>query len=113
MPGIGNDSRAYLALYEIEGDTPELLANFAKSLTQAIEAGKVDISPAMEMTNMSASFLRPIRFLRVSGLGTVKNRNIFYLCLALSCTRNMPKPPAQPHSISPLGATSTRPPMML
>ena len=60
MPGVGGDPRSYLALYEIEGDTPEDLANFAKSLTQAIEAGKVDISPALDMTNMSASFLLPI-----------------------------------------------------
>jgi hypothetical protein len=60
MPGVSGDPRGYLALYEIEGDSHEDLANFAKSLTEAINAGNVDISPALDMTNMSASFLLPI-----------------------------------------------------
>ena len=60
LPGIGGDPRGYLAIYELEGNTHEDLANFAKNLTAAINAGKVDISPTLDLKNLSASFILPI-----------------------------------------------------
>ncbi len=60
MPGIGGDARQYMAMYEIEGNTQEDLAQFAKNLVEAINAGRVDISPTLDMVNISASFLLPI-----------------------------------------------------
>jgi hypothetical protein len=60
MPGIEGDHRDYLAIYEIEGDTPEDCQKFAKSLLHALETGIADMHPALDMVDISASFAIPI-----------------------------------------------------
>lgn len=60
MPGIGGDHRDYLAVYEIEGDSPADLKFFADSLVKALEQGVADISPTLDMVDISASFVLPI-----------------------------------------------------
>ncbi|HKD36180.1 MAG TPA: hypothetical protein VKB78_05245 [Pirellulales bacterium] len=60
MPGITGDPRGYLAVYEIEGETPSDLERFAQTLRQALADGVADISPHLDMVDISASFAIPI-----------------------------------------------------
>lgn len=60
MPGISGDHRTHLAVYEIEGDSPADLKRFADNLVKALETGVADISPYLDMVDISASFVLPI-----------------------------------------------------
>lgn len=60
MPGIGGDPRSYLAVYEIEGDTREDMEKFSEALKKALEEGVADVSPYLDMVDISASFAIPI-----------------------------------------------------
>lgn len=46
MPGISPDTRDYLAIYELEAQSPEEMASFTTGLRAALEAGRMDVSPA-------------------------------------------------------------------
>ena len=50
----------YLALYEMEGETTEELAAINDALAAALQAGSVDISPALDETKLEVSFAVPI-----------------------------------------------------
>lgn len=60
LPGINGNTQGYLAVYELEGDTPEDLSRFAQDLRKALEEGVADMSPTLSMTDISATFVIPI-----------------------------------------------------
>ena len=60
LPGISGDHRGHLAIYELEGRTPEELNAFADALRQALASGAADIDPTLDMVDISASLAVPI-----------------------------------------------------
>lgn len=60
MGGIPANEAQYLALYEIEGETTEELKAANDALAAALQAGSVDISPALDEAKLEVSFAVPI-----------------------------------------------------
>jgi hypothetical protein len=60
LPGVGGPEQAYLAIYEIEGETHEEPAEFAATLRAALADGRADINPALDMTQLGATLALPI-----------------------------------------------------
>jgi hypothetical protein len=58
--GAPTHSASYLAIYEIEGNTTEDLKAIAAAIGAAVKAGKVDISPALDLTTLQTSYAIPI-----------------------------------------------------
>lgn len=58
--GAPNNPCSYLAIYEIEGETPADLKAVAAALSAAIQAGQVDISPALDLGTIQTSYALPI-----------------------------------------------------
>lgn len=51
---------SYLAIYEIEGNSPEELKTISEALAQAVQHGDVDISPALDLGSLQSSYAIPI-----------------------------------------------------
>jgi hypothetical protein len=60
LPGIEGDPHTHLAIYEIEGETAADVQKFADSLKVALSDGTADISPHINMENITATFCIPI-----------------------------------------------------
>ena len=56
----GSATQNYLALYELEAKNSEDLARISAALNKALEAGKVDVSPALDTVGGMANFALPI-----------------------------------------------------
>jgi hypothetical protein len=68
LPGVVGPEQAYLAIYEIEGETEADLEKFAAVLRGALADGTADISPNLDMSKLGASLCLPLteRLERVS-----------------------------------------------
>lgn len=60
MPGLPSDSRSYIAVYELEAETPEDLARMTAAMQEGLQAGTVDLSPTLDLSTASAIFAMPI-----------------------------------------------------
>lgn len=58
--GAPNNPCSYLAIYEIEGETPAALKAVSEALSAAIQAGQVDISPSLDLGTLQTSYAVPI-----------------------------------------------------
>jgi len=60
LPGVGGNPQGWLAVYELEARTDGELEKFANALRASLADGSVDVSPALGMSDLSASFAIPI-----------------------------------------------------
>jgi hypothetical protein len=60
LPGVGGPAQKYMAIYEIEGETDEELAQFAAMLREALQDGRADIHTTLDMGDLGAAFALPI-----------------------------------------------------
>lgn len=60
LPGAQEVPQRYLAVYELEAETDEQLAEFAEVLKAALADGRADIHPTMDMQTLGAAFALPI-----------------------------------------------------
>lgn len=58
--GAPGNPCSYLAIYEIEGETPDALKAVSLALSAAIEGGQVDISPALDVGSIQTTYAVPI-----------------------------------------------------
>lgn len=58
--GAAANPCSYLAIYEIEGESPEALKAVSEALAQAIRSGRVDISPALDLSSLQSNYAIPI-----------------------------------------------------
>jgi hypothetical protein len=58
--GAPTNPCSYVAIYEIEGETPEALKSVSEALSAAIGAGRVDISPTLDLATIQTSYATPI-----------------------------------------------------
>jgi hypothetical protein len=55
-PGMPTAEHGYLAIYELDADSPAGIQEFVDALAVAIERGEVKVSPALDAANVSATF---------------------------------------------------------
>ncbi|GLR67154.1 hypothetical protein GCM10010909_18350 [Acidocella aquatica] len=60
MPGLPADPNAYLAVYELEAKTSAELEVFAQAMREALQQGRADLSPLLDLAHASSSFAVPI-----------------------------------------------------
>jgi hypothetical protein len=60
LPGVGGPAQKYLAIYELEAETPAELDAFCGELRAALSDGRADIHVSLDMADLGASLALPI-----------------------------------------------------
>jgi hypothetical protein len=60
LPGVADNPQGWLAVYEIEAKTEAEIVTLGDALKAALADGRADVSPALGMHDISASFAIPI-----------------------------------------------------
>jgi hypothetical protein len=60
LPGVAGNPQGWLAVYEIEAKNEDEMRKFGDGLKAALADGRADVSPALSMADISASFALPI-----------------------------------------------------
>ena len=60
LEGIPTSASTYMAIYELEGDTPEAMEAAKQALADGLAKGTVDVSPALDPAALQTDFGRVI-----------------------------------------------------